>query len=115
MAFLRNTWYVAAWSDEVPESGMLHRRLLGEDVLIMRDAERAPRALLNRCPHRFAPLQKIAFEEQDKPMVIAQRDALAGADFWDMKPLILAGDAGAVKARRLLRNLVKEEQGSVTA
>jgi phenylpropionate dioxygenase-like ring-hydroxylating dioxygenase large terminal subunit len=50
MAFLRNTWYVAAWSDEVPESGMLHRRLLGEDVLIMRDAERAPRALLNRCP-----------------------------------------------------------------
>jgi vanillate O-demethylase monooxygenase subunit len=58
---------------------------------------------------------KLAFEQQDKPMMIAQRDALAGADFWEMKPLILAGDAGAVRARRTLRNLIKEEQGSATA
>jgi hypothetical protein len=26
---MRNTWYVAAWSDEVSESDQLHRRLLG--------------------------------------------------------------------------------------
>jgi vanillate O-demethylase monooxygenase subunit len=341
MSFLRNAWYAAAWSDEVSESGMFHRRLLGEDVLIVRDPEGAPRALRNVCPHRFAPLHlgerrgdviqcayhglqfdlsgacvanphgdqriprtahvrtypvterhlliwiwmgdpaeaaagripalvgldpdrfainkgymhapvnyefmtdnimdlghieflhkgllgseavrraeldvrqdgnivhsdrltrneilppaldalfetqalpvdrwldvtwfppgnmqlvvgvaragtpervgkatpgvhlmtpetegsthyfwsngrdfrredtelhaaldegfKIAFELQDKPMMIAQRDALAGADFWDMKPLILAGDAGAVRARRILRKMIKEEQES---
>jgi phenylpropionate dioxygenase-like ring-hydroxylating dioxygenase large terminal subunit len=56
---------------------------------------------------------KIAFEEQDKPMIVAQRDALAGADFWDMKPLILAGDAGAVKARRILRKMIDAEQAQL--
>jgi phenylpropionate dioxygenase-like ring-hydroxylating dioxygenase large terminal subunit len=55
---------------------------------------------------------KYAFEEQDKPMIIAQRDALAGADFWDMKPLILAGDAGAVRARRTLRRMISDEQSN---
>ena len=56
MAFLRNCWYVAAWSDEVPVGGMFARTLLGEPVLLMRDEAGAPAALLDRCPHRFAPL-----------------------------------------------------------
>jgi len=36
MAFLRNTWYCAAWADEVDETTQLGRMLLGEPVLIYR-------------------------------------------------------------------------------
>lgn len=56
MSFLRNCWYVAAWSDEVPAGGMFPRTLLGELVLLVRDDAGTPSALLDRCPHRFAPL-----------------------------------------------------------
>ncbi len=36
MSFLRNAWYVAAWDEEVPAEGMLRRRILGEDILLVR-------------------------------------------------------------------------------
>lgn len=51
-----------------------------------------------------------AFEQQDKPMILAQHEAIGGEDFWDMKPVILPCDAGAVRARRVLRKLIREEQ-----
>ena len=50
MSFLRNCWYVAAWSDEVPPGGMFARTLLGEPVLLVRDDAGTPSALLDRCP-----------------------------------------------------------------
>jgi vanillate O-demethylase monooxygenase subunit len=53
---------------------------------------------------------QLAFEHQDKPMIMAQHDAIGGEDFWEMHPVILEGDAGAVRARRILRKLIKEEQ-----
>jgi phenylpropionate dioxygenase-like ring-hydroxylating dioxygenase large terminal subunit len=56
MTYLRNAWYVIAWDDEVAAGETFHRRVLGEDVLLVRDEEGAVRALRNRCPHRFAPL-----------------------------------------------------------
>lgn len=56
MPFLRNCWYVAAWGDEIPAGGSIHRRILNEDILLARDSEGQVRALRNRCPHRFAPL-----------------------------------------------------------
>lgn len=56
MTFLRNTWYVAAWSREVISGTLLRRRLLGEQIVLFRDAQGAAKALLDRCPHRFAPL-----------------------------------------------------------
>jgi len=62
MSYLRNCWYMAAWADEVPEGGLV-RTLLDEPVLLFRDAEGAPRALLDRCPHRFAPLSKGSIAE----------------------------------------------------
>jgi len=54
-AFLRNAWYVAAWSKEVQERPM-SRTLLGQSVLLMRLSDGSVAALGNRCPHRFAPL-----------------------------------------------------------
>jgi phenylpropionate dioxygenase-like ring-hydroxylating dioxygenase large terminal subunit len=56
MPFLRNSWYVAGWSDEVPPGGHLRRKVLGEDLLVLRDEASVVSVLRNRCPHRFAPL-----------------------------------------------------------
>ena len=55
MAFLRNTWYAAAQSDEVAEA-LFHRTILGTSIVMYRKADGTPVALENRCPHRFAPL-----------------------------------------------------------
>ncbi len=55
MTFLRNVWYVAAWSDEVGETPFA-RTILGEQVLLYRQEDGAPAAIGNICPHRFAPL-----------------------------------------------------------
>lgn len=57
MPYLRNCWYMAAWADELSERG-LARTFLDEPVFLFRDAEGAPRALFDRCPHRFAPLSR---------------------------------------------------------
>jgi phenylpropionate dioxygenase-like ring-hydroxylating dioxygenase large terminal subunit len=53
--FLRNCWYMAAWSHELG-TALLRRRLLGEPVLLMRRQDGTAAALIDRCPHRFAPL-----------------------------------------------------------
>lgn len=56
MAFLRNTWYVAAWADQVPAGEMLPRKILDEGMLLFRDEGGRAVALRDRCPHRYAPL-----------------------------------------------------------
>jgi phenylpropionate dioxygenase-like ring-hydroxylating dioxygenase large terminal subunit len=53
---LKNTWYVAAWSDEVVPGKLLGRTYLNEPVVLFRQADGTPVALGDRCPHRFAPL-----------------------------------------------------------
>jgi len=54
--YLRNAWYVAAWSDEVTEGHLLGRIILKEPVVIYRMADGKIAALADRCAHRFAPL-----------------------------------------------------------
>lgn len=56
MNYLRNCWYVAAWSHEVAPGQVLARTLLDMPVALFRDASGQPAAILDRCPHRFAPL-----------------------------------------------------------
>ena len=56
-SYLRNAWYVAAWSEEISKEP-LARTFLDEPVVLFRDTEGAPIALMDRCPHRFAPLSK---------------------------------------------------------
>lgn len=53
---LRNAWYLAAWASEVGAQGLLARRLLDLPVVLFRGADGSPAALLDQCPHRFAPL-----------------------------------------------------------
>lgn len=56
MNYLRNVWYVAAWDHEVPADKPFARTLLGDPVVLYRDEQGTVQALLDRCPHRFAPL-----------------------------------------------------------
>ncbi|HZN31013.1 MAG TPA: Rieske 2Fe-2S domain-containing protein, partial [Xanthobacteraceae bacterium] len=54
--YLRNAWYVAAWSDDLAEGQLLGRTILKEPVVLYRKSDGSPAALQDRCPHRFAPL-----------------------------------------------------------
>lgn len=56
MRYLRNTWYMAAWAQEIQAGALFHRKLLDEPVLLYRDSSNVAHAMANRCPHRFAPL-----------------------------------------------------------
>jgi vanillate O-demethylase monooxygenase subunit len=56
MRALKNTWYIAAWDDEIEPGRLFHRVLLEQHVLFFRDTGGTVRAIGDRCPHRFAPL-----------------------------------------------------------
>lgn len=53
---IHEAWYVAGWADELGPGAVLARTLLGEPVVMFRKANGSPVALVDRCPHRFAPL-----------------------------------------------------------
>ena len=53
--YLRNSWYVAAWSHEFVDRPVA-RTILEEPVVVFRTADGAVAALEDRCPHRHLPL-----------------------------------------------------------
>ncbi|MBO9604103.1 MAG: aromatic ring-hydroxylating dioxygenase subunit alpha [Novosphingobium sp.] len=53
--YLKNCWYVAAFTDEVTRTP-LARKLLDIPMVFYRKEDGTPVALVDRCPHRFAPL-----------------------------------------------------------
>jgi phenylpropionate dioxygenase-like ring-hydroxylating dioxygenase large terminal subunit len=55
--FVRNAWYVAAWSHELNRA-LLSRRILGEPVVMFRKENGTPVAFVDRCPHKLAPLSR---------------------------------------------------------
>ena len=54
--YLRNAWYVAAWSDDLADGQLLGRTILKEPIVLYRKSDGHVAALQDRCPHRFAPL-----------------------------------------------------------
>ncbi|MDE2410363.1 MAG: Rieske 2Fe-2S domain-containing protein [Sphingomonadales bacterium] len=56
-AFLRNVWYMIGWSEELGD-GLLARRIADRPTVFFRKADGSVAALLDRCPHRFAPLSR---------------------------------------------------------
>ena len=54
-AYLRNAWYVAAWSSEVTR-GLLERTVLEQSIVLYRKENGDVAAIGNACPHRLAPL-----------------------------------------------------------
>lgn len=61
--FVRNLWYMAAWTHEVPPDDFLARRLLDRPWLIWREEDGLWAMVADRCPHRFVPLSKGRFSE----------------------------------------------------
>ena len=57
-AFLRNTWYLAGWAEELSQDALLARTIAGEPLVLFRSPAGAPVALADVCPHRFAPLSR---------------------------------------------------------
>jgi phenylpropionate dioxygenase-like ring-hydroxylating dioxygenase large terminal subunit len=58
MAFLRNTWYVALWSQDLVPGQLVARKFLNEPIVLFRQADGTPAALADACAHRFSPLSK---------------------------------------------------------
>jgi phenylpropionate dioxygenase-like ring-hydroxylating dioxygenase large terminal subunit len=54
--WLRNAWYVAAWSDDLVSGQLLGRTILKQPVVFYRKSNGDVAALADVCPHRFAPL-----------------------------------------------------------
>jgi phenylpropionate dioxygenase-like ring-hydroxylating dioxygenase large terminal subunit len=54
--FIKNTWYVAAWSHEVEGETLFSRTIVGTPVLLYRKEDGEIAALADRCCHRGAPL-----------------------------------------------------------
>lgn len=54
--FMKNCWYVAAWSHELIDDALVGRTLLNEKVLLYRGNDGSVCAMEDRCCHRGAPL-----------------------------------------------------------
>jgi phenylpropionate dioxygenase-like ring-hydroxylating dioxygenase large terminal subunit len=54
--FLKNVWYVGAWSHEVAADKIFPRTLLSQGVVFWRKADGEVVAMADHCPHRWAPL-----------------------------------------------------------
>lgn len=54
-SYPRRQWYIAGWSSEIT-STPLRRKLLGQDVLLLRTSSGDVKALKALCPHRQMPL-----------------------------------------------------------
>lgn len=57
-AFLKNVWTMAAWAHEVQADAPLARTIAGLPLVMWRTGSGRLAALLDRCPHRFAPLSR---------------------------------------------------------
>ena len=55
--FLRNCWYVAAWSKDVGRV-LQAETILGDEIVLYRRTDCTPVALENACPHRKLPLSQ---------------------------------------------------------
>lgn len=54
--YVRNCWYVAAWSRDFTDNQMLTRWVIGRPILLYRASDGQVVAIEDRCVHRLAPL-----------------------------------------------------------
>ena len=58
MSYLINTWYCVGWSESVPAEVVVPIKVIDREFVLFRDLAGQAAALENRCPHRFAPLDR---------------------------------------------------------
>lgn len=56
MAFLKNTWYVAAHAHELDDGALVARTICDLPIVMYRTSTGGVAAMEDRCPHRFVPL-----------------------------------------------------------
>ena len=56
--YIRDQWYVIAFSHEVQSGRPLARKCMDEPILLFRDVDGHVAALYDRCPHRAVPLSQ---------------------------------------------------------
>ena len=56
MRYLRNTWYVALWADDLAPGQLVSRTICEQPVVLYRASDGHAVALADQCAHRFAPL-----------------------------------------------------------
>jgi vanillate O-demethylase monooxygenase subunit len=61
--WIKNCWYQMAWAEELENTQILARTLLEMPLVLYRDGAGELACLLDRCPHRFAPLSKGRLEQ----------------------------------------------------
>ena len=64
--FVKNSWYVAAWSEEVSDRQPLARTVIGERLVLFRTQDDQVAALEDRCAHRHMPLSLGRVTEDNK-------------------------------------------------
>ena len=52
---------------------------------------------------------EVPFTHEDLPMLERQQRSMGTSDLWSLKPVLLKGDASAVRARRVLEKMIREE------
>ena len=62
---LREAWYYALASRRLKRRAMLAKTMLGEPILLLRDAAGTPFALRDLCPHRAMPLSAGRFDGRE--------------------------------------------------
>lgn len=55
---------------------------------------------------------EFAFEHEDMPLIRDCHRLMRGQDLWALRPLVLGGDGGGVRARRQLQKMIAREQGA---
>lgn len=60
-------------------------------------------------PRMIGELQNRVFLEEDNPLIEAVQQRMAGRDFWDMRPAILSSGAAAIRVRRKIAKLCRDE------
>lgn len=58
MRFLRNSWYMAGWSQDFDPGSLCARQILNEPIMVGRTQAGELFALADICPHRYAPLSQ---------------------------------------------------------
>ena len=58
MSYLRNTWYVASWSADLPQGELVGRTICEQPIVLYRCLDASPAAIVDQCAHRFAPLSR---------------------------------------------------------
>jgi vanillate O-demethylase monooxygenase subunit len=59
--------------------------------------------------------QQVGFHEQDKPMIEAVQRNMTSPDLLAQSPILLSPDAAAIRARRILADLIAQEKQGVSA